>query len=91
MVRTSSSWQVLDFGVQATLDAGTSDVQATLGSSTEEVQLVDEFTHNGRRVVLIDTPGFNDTTKNGTDVLKDDCRLLYHNVSADAVTIPAWG
>ena len=39
-----------------------------LGLCVGEVQLVDEFALTGRRVVLIDIPGFDDTTKN-TDVL----------------------
>jgi len=41
-----------------------------LESCTDEVQLADEFTLGGRRIVLIDTPGFDDTTKSDTDVLK---------------------
>ena len=38
--------------------------------STTEVQLADEFTLDGRKVVLIDTPGFDDTSKSDTDILK---------------------
>jgi len=45
-------------------------VGTNLESCTGEVQLADEFTMNGRRIVLIDTPGFDDTTKSDTDVLK---------------------
>ena len=45
-------------------------VGMNLGSCTDEVQLADEFTLDGRRLVLIDTPGFDDTTKSDTDVLK---------------------
>jgi len=45
-------------------------VGANLESCTDEVQLADEFTLDERRVVLIDTPGFDDTTKSDTDVLK---------------------
>lgn len=41
-----------------------------LVSCTDEVQLADEFTLDGRRVVLIDTPGFDDTAKSDTDVLR---------------------
>ena len=41
-----------------------------LESCTAEVQLADEFTLDGRRVILIDTPGFDDTSKSDTDVLK---------------------
>ena len=45
-------------------------VGASLESCTDEVQLADEFTLEGRRVVLIDTPGFDDSTKSDTDVLR---------------------
>ena len=41
-----------------------------LESCTAEVQLADEFTFDGRRVILIDTLGFDDTSKSDTDVLK---------------------
>ena len=41
-----------------------------LESCTEKVQLAEEFTIDGRRVMLIDTPGFDDTTKSDTDILK---------------------
>lgn len=41
-----------------------------LESCTAEVQLADEFTLDGRNVALIDTPGFDDTTKSDTDVLR---------------------
>jgi hypothetical protein len=41
-----------------------------LTSCTDEVQLADEFTLDGRRVVLIDTPGFDDTTKSDAEVLR---------------------
>ena len=45
-------------------------VGMSLESCTDEVQLADKFTMDGRRVALIDTPGFDDTTKSDTDVLK---------------------
>jgi len=41
-----------------------------LASCTAEVQLADEFSLDGRQVILIDTPGFDDTTKSDTDILK---------------------
>ena len=41
-----------------------------LRSSTAEVQLADEFTLDGRPVVLIDTPGFDDTDRSDTDILR---------------------
>jgi len=45
-------------------------VGMNLESCTDEDQLADEFTIDGRRVVLIDTPGFDDTTKSDTDILR---------------------
>ena len=41
-----------------------------LESCTAEVQLADEFMLDGRKVILIDTPGFDDTNKSDTDILK---------------------
>lgn len=41
-----------------------------LESCTNEVQMSQSFMLDGKRVVLIDTPGFDDTTKSDTDVLK---------------------
>jgi predicted GTPase len=48
----------------------------SLESCTTEVQLADEFVLDGRRVVLIDTPGFDDTTKRDTDILKTIATFL---------------
>ena len=39
-------------------------------SCTAEVQLADEFICGGRAVTLIDTPGFDDTSKSDTEILK---------------------
>ena len=39
-------------------------------SCTASVQLIDEFILDEQPVVLIDTPGFDDTNKSDTDVLK---------------------
>ena len=39
-------------------------------SCTAEVRLANEFTLDGRSVTLIDTPGFDDTSKCDTDILK---------------------
>jgi len=47
-----------------------------LESCTPEVQLADEFTLDRRRVVLIDTPGFDDTTKSDTDILNKIAAFL---------------
>ena len=41
-----------------------------LVSCTENVQLADEIIIDGQPVVLIDTPGFDDTNKSDTDILK---------------------
>ncbi|KAF7970791.1 hypothetical protein HWV62_23072 [Athelia sp. TMB] len=41
-----------------------------LQSCTSVVQAAAPFTFQGRRVVLFDTPGFDDTTKSDTDILK---------------------
>jgi len=41
----------------------------SLNSCTTEVQLANEFTIDGQQVILIDTPGFDDTTKSDTDIL----------------------
>ena len=37
---------------------------------TPEVQLSNEFVVDGRKVVLIDTPGFDDVTQSETDILR---------------------
>jgi hypothetical protein len=41
-----------------------------LESCTAQVQLADEFTLDRRPIILIDTPGFDDTNKSDTDILK---------------------
>jgi hypothetical protein len=41
-----------------------------LRSCTDAVNPAGAFNLDGRRVVLIDTPGFDDTTRSDTDVLK---------------------
>jgi len=45
-------------------------IGVSLESCTAEVQLADEFTLDRRPVILIDTPGFDDTNKSDTDILK---------------------
>ena len=45
-------------------------VGKALKSCTDEVTSADEFTLDGKRVILIDTPGFDDTSKSDADVLK---------------------
>ncbi|KAF9781361.1 P-loop containing nucleoside triphosphate hydrolase protein [Thelephora terrestris] len=45
-------------------------VGGDLESCTSETQVSEEFILDGRRVALIDTPGFDDTNQKDTDVLK---------------------
>ena len=47
-----------------------------LESCTAEVQLSDGFTLEGRRVVLVDTPGFDDTSKSDTEILQTIAAFL---------------
>ena len=66
MARSSSTCpQFINLASSSNLRVG-----MKLGSCTAEVQLADEFTLDERRVILIDTPGFDDTSKSDTDVLK---------------------
>ncbi|KZP22858.1 hypothetical protein FIBSPDRAFT_930822 [Athelia psychrophila] len=44
-------------------------VGADLKSCTSDVEATAPFTFEGRKVVLFDTPGFDDTTKSDTDIL----------------------
>ena len=46
------------------------EVGKGLQSCTNAVQAAETFDLDGRRVVLIDTPGFNDTTQSDTEVLR---------------------
>ena len=39
-------------------------------SCTAEVKLANEFILDGRPVTLIDTPGFDDTSKSDTEILR---------------------
>jgi len=41
-----------------------------LEPTTAQTQLSNEFVLDGRRIVLIDTPGFDDLTLSDTDVLR---------------------
>ena len=45
-------------------------VGTDLDSCTADVQLANEFTLDGRKVVLIDTPGFDDTSKSNAEILE---------------------
>jgi predicted GTPase len=44
-------------------------VGESLESCTDQVNATAPFQFEGRRVVLVDTPGFDDTTKSDTDIL----------------------
>jgi predicted GTPase len=44
-------------------------VGETLESCTDEVNATAPFEFEGRQVVLVDTPGFDDTDKSDTDIL----------------------
>ncbi|KAG8678962.1 hypothetical protein FRC09_019385, partial [Ceratobasidium sp. 395] len=48
---------------------GTLDVGDDLQSCTQDVALSNQFQVDGRDVVLIDTPGFDDTELSDTDIL----------------------
>lgn len=52
------------------------EVGEDLESCTSEIQESEEFILDGRRVVLIDTPGFDDTNRSDTDVLKSIAAFL---------------
>jgi len=45
-------------------------IGANLKSCTTEVQTAKEFTLDGQRVLLVDTPDFDDAHKSDVDILK---------------------
>ena len=47
-----------------------------LKSCTSKIQETEEFVLDGRRVVLVDTPGFDDTYRSDMDVLKSIAAFL---------------
>ena len=51
-------------------------VGKNLQSCTAEVEVADEFILDGRRVVLIDTPGFDDTTVSDAEILEKIAAFL---------------
>ena len=62
---SSGRLQFINLASGSSLRVGTG-----LEPCTTEIQLSDELALDGRRVVLIDTPGFNDTSKSDTDILE---------------------
>lgn len=46
------------------------------GCTTNEVYLADPLTIRGQRFVLVDTPGFDGSTRTDADVLVDISRFL---------------
>lgn len=51
-------------------------VGISLKSCTAEVQVANEFTLDGRQVVLIDTPGFDDTNVSDAEILEKIAAFL---------------
>ena len=47
-----------------------------LESCTSDVYIADEFTLDGRQVILFDMPSFDDTNKSDTDILRSIATFL---------------
>ena len=47
-----------------------------LNSCTSKIQETEEFVLDGQRVMLVDTPGFDDTYRSDTDVLRSIAAFL---------------
>jgi GTPase Era involved in 16S rRNA processing len=47
-----------------------------LKSCTAEVQVANKFTLDGRQVILIDTPGFDDTNVSDAEILEKIAAFL---------------
>ncbi|KZP22857.1 hypothetical protein FIBSPDRAFT_693601, partial [Athelia psychrophila] len=60
-------------------------VGTDLNSCTSEVDATAPFTFQDRRVVLFDTPGFDDTTKSDTDILNLVAKFLAHTYQNGAI------
>ncbi|KAF9647085.1 hypothetical protein BDM02DRAFT_2814789 [Thelephora ganbajun] len=67
----SGKTSFINLASKSTLDVGTN-----LKSCTEEVQASEQFTVDGHPVVLIDTPGFQDTSKSDMDILDSIAQSL---------------
>ena len=74
VVMTRNSFNCLQF---INLASGSNlRVGMDLASCTAEVQVADKFTLDGRSVTLIDTPGFDDTSRSDTDILRTIAAFL---------------
>jgi hypothetical protein len=60
-----------------------------LESCTSDVQTSQAFLVDGRYVRLVDTPGFDDTTKSDTDVLKLIAAFLATTCAFDIIPSPS--
>lgn len=61
-----------------------------LKSCTAEVQVADEFVVDGRGVVLIDTPGFDDTNLSDADILEKIAAFLAVTWVPSFTRRPCW-
>ena len=68
VITTRNSFECLQFINLAS--GSTLRVGMGLESCTTEVKLSNEFILDGRAVALIDTPGFDDTSKSDTEILE---------------------
>ena len=79
-VRTTSPWSVCELihGFQFINLASGSQLRVgiNLKSCTAEVQVANKFTLDGRQVILIDTPGFDDTNVSDAEILEKIAAFL---------------
>ena len=79
-VRTRCSWTARELihGFQFINIASGSQLRVgvNLTSCTAEVELANEFVLDGRRVILIDTPGFDDTNISDAEILEKIAAFL---------------
>ena len=72
MIRSSRDClQFINFASDSKLRVG-----KKLDSCTDKVQPTEEFTLNGRAVILVDTPGFDNTSKSDTGILETIATFL---------------
>ena len=53
-------------------------IATSLASCTQDVEAAPEFEIEGRRICLIDTPGFDNTDRSEVEILKDIKIFLKH-------------